>query len=99
MPKQDADEKKTAPTESAATLAAKQLRPEETRPVKRAATGVPGLVLGSVVTVSAVPGRRLRMPGGGFYDPTQNYQLVVTVTLLRRIKLGDWILYDQGEPL
>lgn len=92
MAKNEPDGKKNAPTESVATAAAKQLHPEETNSVKRLAKDTSGLTLGSIVTVSVAPGRRLRMPGGGFYDPAQNYQLLVTVTLLRRLRHGDWVV-------
>jgi hypothetical protein len=95
MAKNEPDEKKNAPTESAATAAAKQLHPEETKPVKSPAPDLSGLRLGDFVWVQLGVGRHLRKPGGGFYDPLQMYYLEVTTTLLCRLKHGDWVIYVQ----
>ena len=94
----------TAPTaapgagDTSAGAAAKKLTPEPTRLVKRAVhrSAVPRL--GTSVFVRLGEGRQLRDPAGGQYDPALVYYLLVTTTLLRQLKAGDWVLVDPAEP-
>ena len=80
------------PEGSAATQAAEKLKPDETRRVKTPQQDVLGVRIGDTVSVQLAPGRKLRKPEGGFYEPSAVYLLVADVTLLRRLRQGDWVI-------
>jgi hypothetical protein len=85
------------PKDTSAGATAKKLTPQGTQPVKRPAVST--LRLGGTVYARLGEGRALLDPNGVPYEPApQLYYLLVTVTLLRQIKAGDWVLADQAQP-